>query len=359
MKFLAMLFATAIMMISCGDDNSGKSLNAPQIEPPVAEATPAALKTSTTALSLRDYDEFARCDEGDTDCFEDRALSRLVIRIFQGKEGCKGDAPDDMAGRIRCNLHKVDSRMAELDTRATESERKCQNEAAKEFTRSLPAGITRTAKFQCGEVLSTSDDEDGASSLAFGIDGSDFYLMENKEKGWLTYAHANTSTNDYEVLIGSNKPIQGGLVGDASDGTATGGSEEHDGMFAISLIHLKANSEANSFEIAIGANHSIGNGVGCGVQLRSDGSYIYAKGIFDEPDSTTIDTACDNTEDYLETCLDATTLETVESSKCSSINSFSVASILPTGFEQSDVDVYGDASYLTELTGFNVDAETD
>ncbi|MFK7872195.1 MAG: hypothetical protein AB8C84_03345 [Oligoflexales bacterium] len=348
-------FLIAFSLISCGD-KSGKSLNAPQIEPPVAEATPDGLKTTSTSLNLRSFAEDVLCNTGDTDCFENRALSRLVIRIFRGKEGCSGSAPSDIEGRIRCNLNKIDERMAELDKRAQESEKKCQEEAAQDFSYSFPSGISRTAKFQCAEDLGGMPNGTGTSALAFGLDGGNFYLTETQSTGNVVYSNYNTATNDIEVLIGSHKLIEGGLDGDKSDGSATGGSVAHDGLSALSLMQIKANSEKNSFEISLGANHSMGSGVSCGVRLRSDGTYIYAKGIFAEPDQSVIDTLCSNTEDYLDICLDAKTLDKVDSTNCSSITSFSVSEILPTGFTQAHKGVFGDSSYKDTVTPFQTDA---
>lgn len=359
---IAALVATSLVcFVACDDkkESKGKSLNAPAIEPPVAEATPGALKITTTSLNLSEVTESTQCADNDTTCYRRRALARLVTRIFSGREGCAGEADAELQGRVRCNLNKIDSRLAELDKRAKDSTlRKCVDEPAKDHVIAMPAGLTLTAKLQCGDDLGSFQ---GVNQyLGFGFDADVFHVVEVQDTGRVHYGTVNKDTGDIEFVMGGHKTISSTVQGDTGD--LTPGNQTNNGKYALNMIHIKANQNSNSFEIAVGANYAMGVGVGCGVRLKSNGNHIYAKGKLAEPTSNTLETDCALTDtnvsqSVLDICLDAETLEPALASDCTDLTNFSVKDITPAKFEQSDLNTFKDKSFMDKVTGFNVEAE--
>lgn len=348
----------ALFAVGCKEDKKGKDLGAIPLEPPVTEATPGALKITAAALGLTEVTESTRCDADDTDCFRERSLARLVARIFTGNFGCNEGAPEHVTGRISCTLYNVDSRLAELNRRAKDSARKCVDEGAKDHVFNFPAGITKTAKLQCAE-----DFDSGSSGLVggFGFSGPSFHVIEVLKTGRISYGEINKETGDIEVILGDNKKISSAITTDT--GEETPGNAETNGKYAFNMMHIKANKDANAFEVAIGASYALGTGVGCGVRLKSDGSFIYAKGIFGEPQNYALETDCPTTdssvaENILDICLDANTLDPAsDQSSCDDLKSFEVADITPSTFDQTAKEKFSDQSFKDKVTGFNVDAD--
>lgn len=357
LPFVALMATGLVCFVAC-DKKKGKSFGAPAIEPPVAEATPGALRVTTTSLSLTEVTESTRCDDGDTDCFRERALVRLVKRVFSGREGCNDSAGEELQGKVRCNLHKIDSRLAELDKRAKDSARKCVDESTKDHAIVMSTGVGRTAKLQCGENL--RGDEGLRVSLGFGFDNDVFHVLEVQDEGPTYYATVNQETGDIEFLMASHKSISSAIQTDTSEQTP--GNEANNGKYALDLMHIKANKNDKSFEFSVGANYMMGVGVGCGVRLKSDGTYIYAKGTLAEPTVNTLETDCATSDSnvaqsVLDICLDAVSLDPVSSGSCAGLTTFTVTDITPAKFAQGDLDTVRDHSFLDKVTGFNVDAK--
>lgn len=357
LPIIALVTTGLVSFVAC-DEKKGKSLNAPAIEPPVAEATPGALKVTSTSLNLTEVTESTRCDEGDTVCFRERAMVRLVTRIFSGREGCNEDAGEELQGRVRCNLQKIDSRLAELDRRAKDSARKCVDEPAQDHAIAMPADVTRTAKIQCGEHLGGRDGHE--LYLGFGLDAGVFHVIEVVDSGRVHYGTVNNETGDIEFFMGDNRTISTSVQTDNEEFAP--GNDANNNKHALSMIQIKANKNSDSFEIAVGANYMMGVGVGCGVRLKSNGTHIYVKGVLAEPTFNTLETDCALSDDnvaqsVLDVCLDAGDLEPVDSGNCTDLTSFGVADITPAKFEQNDINTYKDYSFMDKVTGFNVDAK--
>lgn len=358
-RYLAIGAALGFALFAVGcEDKKGKDLGVVAIEPPVAEATPGALKITVAALGLTEVTESTRCDANDTTCFRERALARLVTRIFSGREGCNDGAPAELAGKIRCNLYSIDSRLAELNKRAKDSPRKCVDEGAQDHVLEFPAGVTKTAKLQCAEEFDSSST---GFVGGFGFSGPAFHVVEVVKTGRVSFAEVNKESGDIEYITGDNKKISSAITTDTEEETP--GNAATNGKYALNMMHIKANKDANTFEIAIGANYAVGTGVGCGVRLKSDGGFIYAKGIFGEPKNFALETDCSTAdssvaEDVLDICLDANTLDPAsDQSSCDDLKSFDVADITPAKFDQTYKAKFSDYSFKDKVTGFNVDAK--
>lgn len=357
LPIIGLMMAGLVCFVAC-DEKKGKSFGAPEIEPPVADATPGALKVTTTSLNLTEITESTRCDEGDTECFRKRAVVRIVKRVFSGREGCSDSAGEELQGKIRCNLHKIDSRLAELDRRAKGSAKKCVEESAKDHGIVMFTGVSRTAKLQCGENL--RGDEGQRASLGFGFDNGVFHVLTVQDEGPTNYATVNQETGDIEFFMAGHKTISSAIQTDTSEQTP--GNDTNNGKYALDLMHIKANKNDNTFEFAVGANYAMGVGVGCGVRLKSNGTYIYAKGTAAEPTTDTLETDCATSdsnvaESILNVCLDATNLDEVDSGNCSDLTTFTVTDITPAKFAQGDLDAVRDHSFLDKVTAFDVDAK--
>lgn len=362
LPIISLLAASLVSIVACEqekEEKKGESLNAPAIEPPVAEATPGALKITSTALSLSEVTESTACDDGDTTCFRERAMARLVTRIFSGREGCRGEADEQMQGRVRCNLEKIDSRLAELDRRAVDSPpRKCVAESAKDHVIAMPGGVTLTAKLQCGDDL--GEFQGTQQYLGFGFDAGVFHVVEVQDSGRVHYGSVNQDTGDIEFVMGGKKTISTSVQADTGD--LTPGNDVNNGKYALDMIHIKANQNNTSFEISVGANYAMGTGVGCGVRLKSNGTHIYVNGKLAEPTSNTLETDCalsDKNVDQsvLDTCLDAETLEPTDDANCAELTTFTVGNITPATFEQNHFNTFKDFSFMDTVTDFGESAE--
>lgn len=352
------LVSSSLMALACGKKtkSAGDGLGVPAIEPPVAAAIPAGLKGSSAGLNLT-YSCSERPDEA---CSDTEKIAILTDRVFLGKQGCNGSAPSDVQGRIRCALNSIDIQIAAMDSAATSekgSKRACLSQAVKDFSMTIPGVGVFTQKYSCFHKQTTPAGFVGDQYMAFGTDAGIFYLREMQTSGNIRLVKVNTATGETEVVIVDSKNILGGTTGDSADGRSTGGAAEHDGQKAIFVQHILANSKAKTFQYSAAGNHSIGMGVSCGVQVRSNESNIWTNGIFAEPLIATLGTNCAETHRLLQTCL-TTSLVEAEDAVCAaaSINSFGIDAIRPADIPQTLIATITDLSFTTQLTDTSVSA---
>lgn len=362
----------ALVLVACDKKEKkkqkGDDLGVTKVEPEVLAATPGALQlgvNTSTGLNLADaITQSTDCSEkpeaDQDDCYRERALVRLKERVFNGREGCQGTAPATIKGLHRCALNKIDDRIAEMNTRNQDNLRVCVTEDAKDHEFAYPAEQTRTMKIQCSEKLSSPEGEKD-QHLGFGVADKKVYLITTHQGGHSTYATYDKTTKDVEVIMTGFKII----TADESkrrDADYTIADESLEGKKAVNLLQVKANKDNKTFELALGSSAVVGTGLGCGVRLKSDGNYIWVKGIFAEPGSTIYQEDCDEThDDYkhdaFELCLNGTSLA-VESdtTKCDDLKTFTVADIKPSSFSDGDDAVAIDKSYVDKVTDFNESA---
>lgn len=251
MKKLALYFACLTVFIGCGEDedeDKGAPLNAPQVQPPVANNLPTAMALTARTLNLVTQDEVDP---------RDGAISTVL--------GYLSTANGNVSPTARLGM--IDERMASLDTRVQDSPpRVClQSEATThEWPGSFPGDETFELKFQCQETLNSPDDPEGETSnsqLAFGLDSESFYL----------YERTNTSS---KVAVMAKAPLDGSRVEVwqvGLDGQTNGSS----------WLHLVGDDASGSVELAYaGEAIEFSQAMVCGVQVRASGTLVYAKGQF-------------------------------------------------------------------------------
>lgn len=259
---------------SCGifEEEEGESLNVPQLEPPVARNTPSGLQVSAALTGATSNDP----------------MQVLKSRLFS-------PGPTDYKDR----LQKIDERMAELDRRAKESERKCTKDPATIWNPpfKFPNGESFPMYFSCRENLSEQ------STLAFGKEGEYFYLAELQKSGGQGPAIAVLS----RAKLDGSYTEAWQIVGDQSAD--------------YSVLAIKANDADGSLELSVGGNSS-GLGVGCGIRFLAKGEAIIAEGVFASPnqppgeDCTQTGTNTQN----VSLCLSGSTLEAADASTCSGMS---------------------------------------
>lgn len=356
-RFVLAFVLGAFLHISCKKEvKKGSSLGAPPLEPPVTKAMPSGLGGGTSLALAGDASACTLFYNGS--CARENMIAIVKERIFEGREGCLGDSSDDIVGRVRCYLDVADSRMAELENRSQEVGRKCVKETLKDFSITMPVKGSVTHKYNCSEAMTDEATGDTSLYVGFGLDGDDFYLREIYTRGRMTYATTNKATEETEAWVVDSRTISSSATSDGSE--TVPGETTNDGKKAITVTQIIAQPASNLFEIAVAANHRMGSGVGCGIQLKSDQTYIYVRGIIGEGDEALgIATNCEAIETsatrYLEACLDASSLEEIDLSNCSSINTFSVSALRPAEIPEDLFDRMTDISFVSEVTGFNVE----
>lgn len=275
-QLLKLLLISLLLVIVGCDKKKGKSIGAPKIEPPVKNNTPSGLATTSLNLFCPD------CPE---------PLTVIKSRLFS-------PGPTNFQNR----LNKIDERMASLNSRSEESERKCLDSSPTEWNPgTLPNGDTFLMYFNCHEQLNEY------SQLAFGFKDDNFYLAELQQGGG--------EGPPIAVLAKANKA--GTLVEFWQIQTGETVATE------FSYQHVKADDATSSLEVSAGGDMS-GMGVSCGIQMKSNASYVYSSGIFADSQSQGGNVDCDATDaNYPQTSVCATASDlTLESddTNCTAAN---------------------------------------
>ncbi len=312
-------FAALVLSVGCNkDEEKGDSLGLPAVKPPVEAATPNGIK-SGVALLL----------QGDS------PLKTLASRIFS-------PGPTDVLDR----LGKVDESLASMDSRAQESEKACISDTPVDWAApsSLPTGTAFPLAFQCQESIEAN----GVAKIqmAFGIKDD----------------YANLVQIQTRLTESASAPAVATLVKAKMDGSSTEAwitmqkfdlspTASNDDYFWLAI---KGDSNSKSFEMAVGGTGK-GIGVDCGVQVKSDGSYVFAKGIFSSYGTIGGETCSGSVGESVELCVDASTLVEVDSAKCEALSTFSLPAIThlgmaSTGKAASDAFIGATISGYTEFS---------
>jgi hypothetical protein len=347
------LVSFSFYVISCGKKSeSGSALIISTLEPTVAQVIPTGMKANA-ALNLNEES----CSESSTETCSDAAkIQILKSRIFLGREGCMASAPADIEGRTRCLLNAIDNRMSELNKQQTDKARRCPEEPLQELAFGLGNLVNFRQKFNCGQSLQGPLPEDKLY-LSFGTSGQDFYLQETLSGGRSLYASSNISSKITEIFTFETKKISSLATDDSA--SIVKGTSANNGKYAMALTHVIAKPSENSFEISVGSNHLFGKGVGCGIQLKSNGTNIYTKGIFADP-SRELGLNCadlqaeSSSPRHLELCLDAKTLLASDPAQCNSLKSFTVVKIRPADLTQDFYSRVTSTEHVDKIMGFSV-----
>jgi len=298
-RISAVAFAGLLAAVACGkkDEKSTNPFDAPAVKPPVENQSPSAFKSTKLALAA------------------DPDLTKIKDRFYS-------DGPTDFLDR----LGKVDERMAEFESRASGSDSgKCVSEEAQLWDlKDIPGVGAFPMYFSCYDIPSQS--QGTTMSIYFGKKDGYWYLAE-------------LSKNE----SGNEPPTIGVLAKVNEAGTETTVVQVSiENNYTTSIFHIYANDTTKVFEMSNASNRTTSNGsgsgpnytgVGCGVRLKSDASFVYGAGRFASEDCST--------EPDTTVCGDAATLSSRNVNDCAAagLDNFSVMSL--TAAELGDVSVNG------------------
>jgi hypothetical protein len=297
-SFHSLLAAGALALLSA----CGGSLDIPDALPIVQDTLPTTLKDSTGATFMA-----RSVSQMDTQLLAaDSDITELKTRLFSA-------GPTDFQYR----LSSIDGRMNELEERAGS----CEDEDAKAW--SVPVGSTgiplTTMYFQCYTNVTGPGVSD--YKIYFGKKGGYWYLAELQ-------INDNFESNDGEP------PTMGVLAKIADDSTSVEAYqitvEKVSSSYYATITQILADKTGGIFEVSSastadstqvlspGANMT---GLGCGIQMKTDGTNIYGSGSFSQA-ATCAATATP--------CVLASNFDTTGAS-CSGINTFSTVAMTRAG----------------------------
>jgi|GEM_PF-1424296 len=237
-------FVSLSLLAACGKKSTGSGIGAPSVEPPVAKATPSGLSTVALFLSTQSVASTM------TDF---TIIGELQDRFYK-------TGPTNISNLLKT----IDSRLAEINSRAETSTSTCLSNAVVEDTVTI-FGESVVGKFQCYDAFSTT------GGMMFGKDGTDWYLYTNdgQMRSFVKVSPVSGSTDDYVV---DARMSVGQLNGVDSSTQGACGATWYGCSYGV--IRLVANSATKSFEMS-----TAGTGTGFStVHLKSDGTNLYAKG---------------------------------------------------------------------------------
>lgn len=292
-----------LCVTNCKKDDekkSGKSIGAPEIQPPVTRNMPSGFKDASLLL----------------DSSSDLQAIKDYLYPSSGFVG-----PME-------RLEKIDERMAELNARAEESEKVCLNSAAETFAigGTLPGSTAFPLYFQCQETLTGTSGTSGVNKqmLAFGIKTSNLYLME----------HAYQSDGGAIVVM-----AKAAMSGKSTEVMELRYSEtDHRATY----LHLLG-SDAKGFELSMATGPNPGGSIAldCGVKVKSDGSFIKASVSSFSNDS------CQTATEY---CVKAGDLTVQDAGDCDGLGAYSLTEITPANIGATFEDAKAIAA--KDISGF-------
>jgi hypothetical protein len=282
--WLSLLLTMTTGMIGCAkNEDSSATSPIPSMVSIAKGALPSALESSAVAFTV------------------DSNLTTLKDRLFS-------PGPTDFMYRLKM----VDERLGSLADAIVE----CQDAPTSTYTPpAVATGFNFPMQFSCKQVV------DAASQ---GV--NDFKVYFGKSGGYWYVAELQTNT-DFENSD-AEPPTMGVLskISEAGDEMEVFqiSVEKKSGVYYSTVTQIKANKTTGVFELATsssadstqtispGANYS---GVGCGVSMKTDGTYVYATGKFDQATSCpSTATVCANSGDLSNapgSCTSLTTLSTL------------------------------------------------
>ena len=288
--FLSFVLVLATMFSGCSKDYS--KITTTRVRPPVSESLPGKLLVDTTFASLTgssnlletDYSKNCQTDNIRDYC-TDYSGEKRILCIVKNRLFCTGPT------EVLTLLDSLDARLVEIENRSSEGDVSCLSDAAVDLSSDLsfPGSVTMTHKLQC---------VDSSIGLGFGQDGGTWYVRQgaNGAGSSLFSVTADPIVNGYYWLVSADK----------SYSNSTG------------MLNIKANRSTGLVEIT-------GGGVGlgfCSFHFISDANYIYVQA---NPDGASY--TCDydgsgitNSNDWVEICIDASTMDVTTSSSCSSLS---------------------------------------
>ncbi len=302
----SILAAGAMALLSaCG----GSALDIPDALPIVQSTLPTSLKDSTDALLMMNRSS----SKPAMNAFAvDSNITELKSRLFSA-------GPTDFQDR----LSSIDSRLNELEERGAD----CADKDAKAWT--VPVGSTgiplTTMYFQCYDSVT-------------GPGVSDYKIYFGKKDGYWYLAELQINDNFTSGTDGE-PPTMAVLSKVADDATSVEAYqitvENNAGSYYATITQILADKTAGTFEVSTASSATDGQvlspganmtGLGCGVQMKTDGTNIYGSGSFSQA-STCAAAATP--------CVLASNFDSAGAS-CSGINSFSSLAMTRAGLISAD-----------------------
>lgn len=281
----------ACVVIGCGK-SSGRSIGALEVEPPVTANTPSGFLST---LSLQ----------------ADSTMTTINSRFFSS-------GPTE----IQSLLDSIDTRITQLNSREAENHRGCLDETATTFSITTPFSVGLTHYLSCIDNISSTQ------WLAFGHQGSSWYMREGQSQGSLTLAKIDSDSNVEAWIAVANE-------------TTVNSSSQM-------IMHLKSTAASHLLELTVTGSNI---GVGCGVQYQSNENYIYITGLIDDPSGGAgADCSAVSTTSV---CADTSTLTAVATSNCTNagLSSFSLDALTYSTHPYSQIHQLGDQT-LSGLSSF-------
>jgi hypothetical protein len=261
MRIQKIIFLALFLMVSCSKkdsatSSSGSSSPVPSMVTIAKASLPSTLESSAALMTV------------------DTNLTELKDRIFS-------PGPTDFLYRLKM----VDSRLASLADAIIE----CEGTTASTYTPPIIAtGFSFPMKLACKQTIDSASQGVSDHKVYFGNDSGYWYIAE-------------LSTNtDFDTAADSDAepPTIGVLakVSEAGDEMEVFqiSVEKKSSTYYSTVTHIKANKTLGIFELSTassaditqtispGANFS---GVGCGVDMKTDGTHVYASGKFSQATS--------------------------------------------------------------------------
>ncbi|MEO0812805.1 MAG: hypothetical protein AAFY60_08075 [Myxococcota bacterium] len=223
-----------VTLVACG---GGTEISIPDTEPPVTEATPTGLRSSSGSAAANSV--------------------RLALNSDDLKSRFYSQGPTEIASLLR----GLDGRMNEIETRAAEDIRPCLEGDPVPMKLNV-LGETVTAYFQCHDVFG-----DGTGGILFGEREGVWYLFENvgqvRQLAMIEPQEEDTYSVDAFISVGQRNE------------TSIECDQRYDGC-SYGAIRLRADSAQNTLELSTAG---VPNGWGfCAAHLKSDGVSLYSAG---------------------------------------------------------------------------------
>lgn len=304
--------------LACGKkDEKSNPFNAPAVKPPVENQSPAGFKATGLALSA------------------DSSLAEIKSRFY-------GDGPTDFIDR----LTKVDARIAEFEGRASSDDvGKCVSEEAKLWDlKDIPGVGAFPMYFSCYDVPSQS--QGTTMSIYFGKKDGYWYIAE-------------LSKNE----SGNEPPTIGVLAKVNEAGTETTVVQlSVETNFTTSVFQVYANDTTKVFEMANASNRTSTNGsgsganytgVGCGVRLKANSSFVYGSGKFSSDNcSAAATTVCAKVADLTSTSASDCTGAGLDSFTVMNLTAADLGTVSATGTGYVKVKSIIDATGVPSVSKF-------
>lgn len=286
-RFFSLVICLSLGLSSCGKKTSDSSSSSTSPIPnmvTIAKSTlPSTLESSAVGFTV------------------DANLTELKSRLFS-------PGPTDFMFRLKM----VDDRLDSLG----DAIRECENSATSTYTPPIVAtGFNFPMQFSCKQTVDATALGVSSFEVYFGNSGGYWYVAE-------------LQTNSGFESSDAEPPTMGVLskISEAGDEMEVYqiSVEKSSGVYYSTVTQIKANTTTGVFELASassadstqtispGANYS---GLGCGVSMKTDGSYVYATGSFDQtptcPSSATVCASSGDLNDATGMCGGLTSLSTL------------------------------------------------